>query len=191
MKKKILAIIATLVMALALAVPAFAASGITSAEQALRNEFKAGVNGIKPPAQWVAKAENALKTYDLTSAQIATFRNAMQEAKAEVAESGATSLKEIRKLDNYTSIRDDIIEACAEAGFTVSINDSTAGTQVIGPDGKVVSSVTGSNTGKNGAPSNVKQTGFDMTATVVTVLAFVGVLSAGAVVISKKELLAD
>lgn len=179
MKKKLLAIITTLAMAIAFAVPAFAAGTITKGEQALLDKFSAGVNGIKPPAGYVSAARNVLLNDDFSADELAKLEATMDKAFAEIKASGATSLSEVKKLSNFKSIVADIQAGCAEVGYKVTLGAGGTVT-VTDPNGKVVS-----------VSPRTKQTGFDMTATVVSALALVGVLSAGAVVISKKELLAD
>lgn len=184
MKKRLLAIITTLALAVAFAIPTFAAGTITSAEQGLLDEFKAGVTTkagvtLTPPASYVSQAESVLLKDDFDDHQIAILRAALEAVYGEVAKTDAKNFSEVKAKTDFSSLVSKVEAACAKVGYNVTINSNGTAT-VKSNDGKT--SVT---------TSKVKQTGFDMTATVVSALALVGVLSAGAVVISKKELLAD
>lgn len=183
MKKRLLAIITTLALAVAFAIPTFAAGTITKKEQALLDKFAAGVTTaagvtIVPPASYVSQARNVLLNDDFSADELAKLESTLNSVYGKIAKSNATSLSDVKKLDNFDALVAEVESGVAAVGYTVSFNSNGTAT-VKTPTGKSI------------APSNVKQTGFDMTATVVSALALVGVLSAGAVVISKKELLAD
>ena len=207
--RKIVAILATLAMAVAFALPAFAASGITPEEQALLDRFVAGVTlkdgtVVKPGAKYIAAIKACLKVKDMDAADIAKAKAEMNKLEAMVIADDFHKIGEIYVADNYQSYVSEISSFASELGFKV-----TPGTNHTGgnPEPTVyykdpddpqatlvpVYGVGGTNNGgtNNGGKGSVKQTGVDMTATVVTVVALFVVLSGSAVVIGKKKLLAD
>ncbi|MBQ1412227.1 MAG: hypothetical protein IIY93_03450 [Clostridia bacterium] len=207
--RKIVAILATLAMAVAFALPAFAASGITPEEQALLDRFVAGVTlkdgtVVKPGAKYIAAIKACLKVKDMDAADIAKAKAEMDKLEAMVIADDYHVLGEFYLADNYQSYVSEISSFASELGFKV-----TPGTNHTGgnPEPTVyykdpddpqatlvpVYGVGGTNNGgtNNGGKGSVKQTGVDMTATVVTVVALFVVLSGSAVVIGKKKLLAD
>lgn len=213
MKKKILAIIATLTLAVAFALPAFAESGITPQEQALLDRFVAGVTlkdgtVAKPGSKYIAAMKACLKVKDMDASDIAKAKAEMDKLEAMVIADNYHSVSEIYIADNYQSYVSEISSFASELGFKV-----TPGTNGTGgnptptvyyrdpdtPNAPLVPvyGVSGANNGgSNNGGSNkgngtVKQTGVDMTATVISVIALIGILSGGAVVIGKKKLLAD
>lgn len=186
MKKRFLAIIATLALAVAFAVPTFAAGTITKKEQALLNKFSAGVKTsagvtIVPPAGYVAQARKVLLNDSFSDAELAKLESTLDSVYGQIKASNATSLSDVKKLDNFDSLVSEVESGVAAVGYKVSFNSASGTATLTNTSGKTITV----------SPTGTKQTGFDMTATVVSVLALVGVLSAGGVVISKKELLAD
>ena len=176
MKKKFFALIAVLVFAVAFAVPAFAASGITAAEQALLDEFKAGyvVDGVKvvPPARYVATAEKALMERDLSEAQVSEIKSVMRSVFAEMKENKLTTGSEILSYSNYKGLVSKIQKLAKKYDYVAE------------PLGVTLAPV-------GGKGGTIKQTGFDMSATIVIALASVLALGGSAAVIRRKGLLAE
>lgn len=208
MKKKFLAIVMVLSMAVAFAMTAFAASGISPEEQALLDRFTAGVklkNGtvVKPGSKYIAAAKAALKTKDMSAADIAKVEATMDSISEQIVENNYESVSEMHGADEYSAMVAEITATANELGFKVT--PGTGGSEgnptptvyyrdPETPNAPLVPVYGVSNAGEkggNGGKGSVKQTGFDMTATVVFVAALVVVLSGSAVVIGKKQLLAD
>ncbi len=184
MKKKLLAIIAAMSMAVAFALPAFAAGGISAQEQELLNKFKAGVvvdgKTITPPQKYIAQAENYLKNDDLTADEISKVSATIDKVYSTMKDEGITSLSELKASSSYNSLLSEVKNVASSLGYTVSV----------GANGFTVTTPGGSTVG-GGSSIKPNQTGVDMTATVVSVIALVAVLSGSAVVIGKKNLLAE
>jgi len=216
--RKIVAILATLAMAVAFALPAFAASGISPEEQALLDRFVAGVTlkdgtVVKPGSKYIAAVKACLKAKDMDAADIAKAKAEMDKLEAKVIADDYHQVGEIYEGDNYQSYVSEITSFASELGFKVTPGTNGTGnpTPTVyykDPDDPQatlvpVYGVGGTNNGgtnnggtnnggsNNGGKGPVKQTGVDMTATVVTVVALFVVLSGSAVMIGKKKLLAD
>lgn len=195
MRKRLLAIIASLSLAVAFAVPAFAAKGISAEEQKLLNKFKAGVTlsdgtVVKPPASYITQAENGLMNDDLTAHDIKVLSDVIDSVYAKIKAEDLHSISEIRHSEKYDSIVKEIQAACKEVGYVVAPTVSGGGD--VG-NGALIKPIDGSDkeTEIDAKPLKPNQTGFDMTATVVSVIALVAVLSGSAVVIGKKNLFAE
>lgn len=169
MKKTLLAIIAALVLVSVLAVTAFAATGISEAEQKLLDKFKAGVtlsDGtlVTPPATYITKAEQELTKEELTAEEIAILEKAIDDTYATIKAENLHNATEIKASAKYDEIVANIQEACAKVGYTVDPHDEVEDVEI-------------------------KRTGVDMTATIVAVCALVAVLAICGAVIAKKRLL--
>lgn len=195
MKKRLLAIITILAMAVAFAVPTFAANGISAKEQVLLNKFKAGVvlddgTVVTPNPRYITQAENWLIKDDLTDEEIKLLSDTIDKLAVIVKQENFHNIYEIRVSDRYDEIVLMIQAACRKVGYIVvpkiggeSLNPEP-GIKPIGDNGK--------GTEIDITPSTKpKQTGFDMTATVVSVIALIAVLSGSAVIINKKNLFAE
>lgn len=205
MKKKFLAIVMVLSMAVAFAMTAFAASGISPEEQVLLDRFQVGVTlkdgtVVKVGPKYLAAIKACLKVKDMDADDIAKANAMMDKISAQVIADDYHSISEIYYADNYNSYVSEITSFASDLGFKVTpgTNDSAGNpTPTVyyrdpdTPNAPLVPVYGVSGAGENGGKGSVKQTGFDMTATVVFVAALVVVLSGSAVVIGKKQLLAD
>lgn len=195
MKKRLLAVITVLCMAVAFAIPTFAAKGITAKEQKLLNQFKAGVTlddgtFVGPPASYVSQAENWLIKDDLTDEEIKILSDVISSIYAQIKAHNLHSISAIRHAKCYNSLVKEIQAACRKVGYivapTISGGNDVENGALIKPLGGGSDTEIDVSTNPSSKPL---QTGFDMTATVVSVIALVGVLSGSAVIIRKKHLL--
>ena len=186
MKKfKVFAAVLALAFSMAGAVSASAASqGITEEEQQLLDKFKAGieVNGemVTPPASYINQAENELMRTDVTSEEIAILNERMDEIYAIIQEEQLTTPAEARQSGRLNEMVEIGQEAAAVVDYTLSFNASTRVVTVKNEAGEVIFET------KN----VVNQTGFDFTATFVTIGILGASLVAGIVVAGRKGLFA-
>ena len=201
--KKIITIMMVLAMVVALAVPALAVEGVTTDEQALYNHFCDVVD------EWVAKKpeykdranqykDMALQTLinaDLDSAACADLDSTINSVASDLTNANPTTVEEMKAIlpsivskVNDTSKKYDIVVAVSEgSGYGQTYVGGKA--VVVPADGPAP--IKDSSTGKdNTKPSNpiIKQTGFDMTGTIVVAAVLAIALLGSAVVISKKRL---
>ena len=186
MKKfKVFAAVLALAFSMAGAVSASAASqGITEEEQKLLDKFKAGieVNGemVTPPASYINQAENELMRTDVTSEEIAILNERMDEIYAIIQEEQLTTPAEARQSGRLNEMVEIGQEAAAVVDYTLSFNASTRVVTVKNEAGEVIFET------KN----VVNQTGFDFTATFVTIGILGASLVAGIAVAGRKGLFA-
>ena len=186
MKKfKVFAAVLALAFSMAGAVSASAASqGITEEEQQLLDKFKAGieVNGeiVTPPASYINQAENELMRTDVTSEEIAILNERMDEIYAIIQEEQLTTPAEARQSGRLNEMVEIGQEAAAVVDYTLSFNASTRAVTVKNQAGEVIFET------KN----VVNQTGFDFTATFVTIGILGASLVAGIAVAGRKGLFA-
>ena len=186
MKKfKVFAAVLALAFSMAGAVSASAASqGITEEEQQLLDKFKAGieVNGeiVTPPASYINQAENELMRTDVTSEEIAILNERMDEVYAIIQEEQLTTPAEVRQSGRLDEMVEIGQEAAAVVDYTLSFNASTRAVTVKNQAGEVIFET------KN----VVNQTGFDFTATFVTIGILGASLVAGIAVAGRKGLFA-
>lgn len=205
MKKKFLAIVMVLSIAVAFAMTAFAASGISPEEQVLLNRFAAGVTlkdgtVVKVGPKYMAAIKACLRTKDMSASDIAKANAMMDKISAKIIADDYHSISEVYYGDNYSSYVSEITAFASELGFKVTPGTNNTGGNPVPtvyyrdpdtPNAPLIPVYGVSGAGGNGGNGSVKQTGFDMTATVVFVASLVLVLSGSAVVIGKKQLLAD
>jgi hypothetical protein len=165
---------------------------------------------VKPGPKYIAAAKAALKVKDMDASDIAKVTATMNSVEAEVIAGDYHALGNIYEAKEYSSIVAEITATANELGFKVTAGTNGTGGNpvptvyykdpdvadaplipVYGVGGATNGGTTNGGSTNKGGNGSVKQTGFDMTATVVTVIALVVVLSGSAVVISKKNLLAD
>lgn len=168
MKKNFVAILLVLVMALCMAVPAFAA-GISDGEQALLDEFCAGreIAGVQvtPPAKYVNISTNELMRRDFTEAEITDIRTVMNECYDILEAEEVTTFEQMKASPRLQEIVDKVAALATSLGYTFNFNYD---------NGDVV----------------INQTGFNTTATIIIVASLVVVLAAAIVIVSRKRLLA-
>ena len=203
--KKIVTLMMVLVMVVALAVPALATEGVTSAEQDLYDHFCKVVN------EWVAKKSEyagraneyknlALQTLiqaDLSASACADLDSTIDAVAGDLTAANPTTVEEMKAIlpsivekVNTTSRKYDIVVAVSTstAASTIYLN----GKQVVVPAGGPAP-IKDSSSGKdNTKPSSpIVQTGFDMTGTIVVAVVLAIALLGSAVIISKKRLAAN
>lgn len=189
--KKLLAFFSALVMAFAIATPAFAAS-LSSAEQNLLNEFQSELNYWKTNAglddahinQYYTQAENALLAVDLSDSACAEFSQCIKDCHNILA--GSTTRNQL--WSHYAELADTINKVGAKYySLHVTVDGQTKNATVTwviptseGGSGKPTTAATTS--------SVVKQTGASLGQTVAVAAASIAVLGGAFVVAHKKQL---
>lgn len=183
-RKSIFSIVLILVLSLASSVTAFAATGLSEAEESILAKLEAGVevNGqvIEVPAAYINQAENEFmkNDVDVTADQAEVINSKIDEV-AEIAK--AENITKASDLANSESI-DELVAIVKEAAevvdYTVAYDAATGVVSVTDPAGVDVFTT----------KSVINQTGFDMTATVVVGSVLVTLLAACIVIASKKKL---
>ena len=173
LKKTLIVTVLLVAMTMALCVPALAAgnnNGITAEEQALLDEFKAGreIDGVlvTPPAQYISVATNELMRVDLTSEQIKMLSDCIKSIYATLVEEKLTNRQMIEASPKFNAMVSEIQTVAKSLGYTVAYDYNHNGDAI------------------------VKQTGFNMTTTLVVGGILVAAIAAAAVVIGRKRLLA-
>lgn len=210
MKKRIVTLLMALALVVAFGVPALAASGISTEEQALLDEFSAVLDKYVFPKQEdypdikFSDYGKVAGTYDVKAQYLKVAKEALE--KAEVTKDGAAKLSQAikdvdalltktaggdpAKLDRHTAIgvwpdaQKIVNTAAAPSGMSIDIEkDPKTGyitIKVETPKGTVSSS---------NAPA-VKSTGFDATATYGVVAVLAVALLGGVAMIRRNHLLA-
>lgn len=174
MVKKIMAVVATATMTLAMSLSAFAAGTIDANEQAILNEL----NAKKVPAEYVSQARNYFEQdgIEVTADQAKVIIADIDDA-AEIAKSAGIKTKADLQKASAATI-DAIVAKASDAAkvvnLTVSYDSKTGVATIKDANGKVV------------ATSNVgtKTTGADSTST-VAVISFLCVAVAALSVVTK------
>lgn len=192
MKKKIAAFISALALVVAFALPAFAASGISKREQALLDKFKAGVvcddgEQALPPAIYVTQATNWLIKDDLTEEEVQILSDVIDEVYAIAKEKNLHNAAEAKYSSSYSTIVKKIQVAAKKVGYIVE--PTTSSNRLA--DGAYIKNIETGEVIDANTSLVPKQTGFDMTATIVVAVALVAVFGAASVVVGKKHLLAE
>lgn len=180
MKKGILTLVMALVMSVLAIMPAMAASGLNSNEEALLKEFEAGVDtkadllGATIVAQWKNEAANALAQVDLDANACADLSQGIKNAVA--------SVKDITTRRGLKAAAPGVVSAVnaisQKYGMTVTVSDKGyAKVTITTAAGKTVA-------GDNGRA--VHQTGFGMAQT-AAVCSFMIVLLIGAVALIRRQ----
>lgn len=190
--KKLVSFVLAGAMTLAMSVSAFAATGVTAAEQKILDQAKVkaeelGVdtNTSSQYKSYYAQAESYLVKNDLSQEQINAMVAAIDEAaataKAEMAANGVTRLGDLSP-SVFSALEDKVAAQITKAAEAVGIK------VVATKDGWAVQDLDNNKIVTPGNP--IKQTGSDMTTTVVMAVMFVGALSACVVVAKKRNLFA-
>lgn len=193
--KKLVGAVLVGAMTLAMSVTAFAATGVSADEQALLDkatakakELGVDTNASAQYKQYYAQAEQFLASNELTAEQTKELAASVDEAaatvKKEMDAQGATKLGDLKaNTDLVKSLESKVVSqvktAAAKVGITISVDASGNYTATAG-DAKVADS-----------SNPIKQTGFDLTATVVVAAAFVGAVAVCLVVASKKRFIEE
>lgn len=189
--KKLLAFFSALVMAFAIATPAFAAS-LSSAEQNVLNEFETELYYWKDHAnlddahinQYYTEAKNALLAVDLSDSACAEFSQVIKDCHNILA--GSTTRNQL--WSHYAELADTINKVGAKYySLHVTVDAQTKNATVTwviptseGGSGKPTTAATTS--------SVVKQTGASLGQTVAVAAASLAVLGGAFVVAHKKQL---
>ena len=187
MMKKIASLVLAGAMTLSMSVAAFALTGVSTEEQKILDAApaKAAELGVSTDSAQYQKYYSQAVTYvqqnDMTTEQvngaITAMNDATAKAKTAMNKAGVTSLFDLDK-DCAKVVTDEL----AAVGIEVKVS----------ADGTVTGVVKNTETGKANtvvSTTNViKQTGSDMTATVVASAAVVGAIAACGVVAKKKGL---
>lgn len=183
-KKSIFSIVLILVLSLASSVTAFAATGLSEAEESILAKLEAGVevNGqvIEVPASYINQAENEFMKNDVdVTADQADVINSKIDEVAEIAKAeNITKASDLANSDSIDELVAIVKEAAEVVDYTVAYDAATGVVSVTDPAGVDVFTT----------KSVINQTGFDMTATVVVGSVLVTLLAACIVIASKKKL---
>jgi len=195
MMKKIASLVLAGAMTLSMSVAAFALTGVSTEEQKILDAApaKAAELGVSTNSAQYQKYYSQAVTYvqqnDMTTEQvngaITAMNDATAKAKTAMNKAGVTSLFDLDK-DTLASLTKDCAKVVTDELAAVGIKVK------VSADGTVTGVVKNTETGKANtvvSTTNViKQTGSDMTATVVASAAVVGAIAACGVVAKKKGL---
>lgn len=191
--KKFFGVLMASAMTLAMSVSAFAATGVTAAEQTILDAAKSkavelgvDVNTSKQYKSYYSQAETYLASNDLSqdqvNAMVAAVNEAAATAKAEMDAKGVAKLSDLSQ-DIFTALEskvaNQITKAAEKVGIQISATASGWTVQAIG-NGKTVASSTGV----------IKQTGANLSTTIVMAVMFAGAVTVCGVVATKRRLFA-
>ena len=202
--KKVLSVVLAGAMTLAMSVATFAATNVSASEQKILDQakIKAAALGVSEDSaqyqQYYSQALTYVQTNDMTEEQVNGALTAMDEAEAQVVtamkEAGVSSVLELDKesLKTLTAKCANVIQKeFDKVGINVQLS----------ADGTVTVVKEQTNSGNKNEPVKnntvfqstnvVKQTGSDMTATVVVAVAVLGAVAACGVVAKKKGLFTE
>ena len=169
MKKNFVAILVVLALALCMAVPAFAADGITAEEQAVLDNFANGreINGVlvTPLAKYVNLATDYLMRRAFTAEELARIDTCINECYDILEAEQVTRFEDMKNSPRLQEVVDKCSALARSLGYTLDFNYE---------NGDVV----------------IKQTGFNTTATIIIVASLALVVAAAIVIVSRKRLLA-
>lgn len=195
--KRLVSVVLVGAMTLAMSVSAFAATGVTKTEQKILNEAKAkalelgvDVDASQRFKDYYAQAESYLVKNDLSDAQVDALVAAVDEAastaKKEMDSNGAAKLSDLSS-GVFSTLESKVASQITKAAEAVGIHvtQTANGWEVQDVNGNAVVQST---TGSDGSNATIKQTGAELTTTVVMAVMFVGALSACIVVAKKRNL---
>lgn len=182
--KKIITMVMALVLTLGLAVPAFAATGITAKEQKLYDSFAAVVDkwfgfnqkSLERGNQFKSVAYRALMVKDLDKAACDDLQACVDRVAAFIAEKNPQSASDLKKIS--FDVANIVDETASKYGFKVTLNNDRWSDVQIVWNGKWMSV----------DKIKIVQTGYDLTATVVVAAMLVAAVGACFVVVGKKGL---
>lgn len=183
--KKVVKILSSALLAAVVATTATvaaSAAGINAAEQNILNELNTTVkmNGVEKsiPTSYINQAENYFNTVEITDSEAEQIIAAIEDAKAYLTSTGASSVSEL------SSDQLDVVISKVQAGLsvinlTLQYTKSTGALSIVDASGNVVFNATfGAVTGGSNAVSDnpIKTTGADFNIPGVVAVAGVGVL---------------
>ncbi len=190
--RKFLGVLAAATMTLPMAVPAFATTGVSSADQTILTEIKQksvevgiDVDSSSTYKSMYAQVESFLAQNDLSTEQVnalvAAVDSAATKAESVMSANGVSSLSGLSS-DVYASLKDTVASniktAAAAVGITVSVDTANeTATATLTSTGTTVASTS----------SVIKQTGADLTATFAVAVSLLGAVAVFGVVASKKN----
>ena len=201
--KKVLSAVLAGAMTLAMSVATFAATNVSASEQKILDQakIKAAALGVSEDnaqyQQYYSQALTYVQTNDMTEEQVNGALTAMDEAEAQVVtamkEAGVSSVLELDK--------ESLKTLTAKCANVIQKEFDKVGIEVqLSADGTVTVVKNNTNSNSNEPVKNntvfqstsvVKQTGSDMTATVVVAVAVLGAVAACGVVAKKKGLFTE
>ena len=192
--KKIITMMMALVLTFGLAVPAFAANEITANEQRVYDSFVAVVNkwfsfdqkSKDRGNQFKRKAEKALLVAELNKTTCDDLQACVDRVAAFIADKNPQSSSDLKAISGDVLA---MVNATANKyGIKVSLSsDRYADVKMI-CNGKYTSVDDIGQGGSSGGSGGIKQTGYDLTATVVVAAMLVAAVGACFVVVGKKGL---
>ena len=192
--KKIITMMMALVLTFGLAVPAFAANEITANEQRVYDSFVAVVNkwfsfdqkSRDRGNQFKRKAEKALLVANLNKTACDDLQACVDRVAAFIADKNPQSSSDLKAISGDVLA---MVNATANKyGIKVSLSsDRYADVKMI-CNGKYTSVDDIGQGGSSGGSGGIKQTGYDLTATVVVAAMLVAAVGACFVVVGKKGL---
>ncbi|MBQ8975399.1 MAG: hypothetical protein IJ072_06735 [Oscillospiraceae bacterium] len=186
MRKRILTLVLALVLVVAVAVPAMAASGVNDNEQALLDKFSGVVDKYasaygKHAEQYKSEAETALTKVDLDAAACDDLAAAIDAVDAILAAKPVATGADARE------VLPEVLKTVNETANKYKMNVTVVDKKGDANDGFATVEILGDTVANTG--SVVKQTGVDMTATIVVAAVLAVALMAGVTVVGKKKLL--
>ncbi len=192
--KKIITMMMALVLTFGLAVPAFAANEITANEQRVYDSFVAVVNkwfsfdqkSRDRGNQFKRKAEKALLVANLNKTACDDLQACVDRVAAFIADKNPQSSSDLKAISGDVLA---MVNATAkDYNIKVSLSsDSFADVKMLW-NGKYTSVDDIGQGGSSGGSGGIKQTGYDLTATVVVAAMLVAAVGACFVVVGKKGL---
>ena len=189
MKKKLFALVLSLVLVLSSAVTVFAASGVNADEQALLDKFSGVVNswasvlstspkdGGNIANQYIAEATNALMQVDLSADACNDLSTTIDAVVGIVEKNGCKTRSDLKA--SLPEILQTVNATSQKYGMTVSVDASR---------GYATDTVTTEKGEKTEVATNkqtVNQTGIDFTSTLAVVAALIFVFAFGVFMIRK------
>ena len=189
MKKRLFALVLSLVLVLSSAVTVFAASGVSSDEQALLDKFSGVVNswasvlstspkdGGNIANQYIGEATNALMQVDLSADACADLSNTIDAVVAIAEKDGCKTRSDLKA--SLPEILSTVNATSQKYGMTVSVDTSTGYAKV------TITTEDGKKSEAASTKDAVNQTGIDFTSTIAVVAALLFVFAFGVFMIRK------
>lgn len=171
MKKRIAAILMVAVLVIAMAVPAFAADGITAEEQAELDHFAAGreINGklVTPFPKYITVATNSLIERSYTAEELQRVHECVDRCYDILEAEQVTCFEDMKHSPRLQEVVDDVTTLANSLGYKLTFNYDNGDVFIV-----------------------LNQTGFNMTATFIIIGVVVAALAAAAIIIFRKKLFA-
>ena len=192
--KKIITMMMALVLTFGLAVPAFAANEITANEQRVYDSFVAVVDkwfgfnqkSLNRGNQFKRMAEKTLLVANLNKAACDDLQACVDRVAAFIADKNPQSASDLKAISGDVL---SMVNATANKyDIKVSLSDDRYADVMIIWNGKYTSVGKIGQGGSSGGSGDIRQTGYDLTATVVVAAMLVAAVGACFVVVGKKGL---